>query len=108
MAGHVIGDLLRHGTVRTTGKAAIEVPAVDRRGACSRAKGRIVECWHDDDTPADVIWIECVGKFEKCGRPLIFVAVIGAGQKGCRPLAVGDHADRDHYRPPCTVIAAVW
>ena len=48
-AGDVVGDLLGDGAGRAPGKAAVEVAAVDRRGAGGGAEGGVVEGGDDDD-----------------------------------------------------------
>ena len=46
-------------------------------------------------------------ELEQCQRPLIFVAMIAAGQERGRSLAVPDHGERDHHRAPGGIVTAV-
>ena len=93
------GDLLRHAAARIAGKRAVEVAAVDRRGALAGDDRVHVVRRHEDEPPLDRAGIEVADQLADDDRPFILVAVIAALEDDGRPFPVLDDRDRNPRAP---------
>ena len=103
----VIGDLFGDRAIGPAGKGAVEIAAIDRRGARTSPEGRIVESRQDDHPAPDCGMSEVACEIKKRDRPLILVTVIATHEKRRRPLAIPDDTDGDHHGAPGRLIPRI-
>jgi hypothetical protein len=91
----IVGDQPGRRAAALAGEGAVEVHLVDRRDAPRRDISREVEAGDDDHPALQLADIERAHQVHERDRPLVLVAVVGAGQEQGGALAPLRHIDRD-------------